>query len=273
MDEVKYREHKILLAPNRLQTTADFSRFWEKVKAVAAKSNVSIDAEPRSVALSVRRVSFYDTKTFDLYRNAFILRKRVHYVASLPTDHELTFKFRHPDLGRAQAIDIRPTDEGRSKIKFKEEVMQPRDGAPGLRSVYSHNYVDEMRDLTIRRRFGALAEQFPVLATLGASNDAAIVLVNDRTVEEQEAKTGTLHFGHGYTADSSIAVWLDAGTRAPIAGEFSFQSRFESLGAIDPAAKQRSERFFLSLQSDLPKWLAPGATKTSLIYGAGVGHE
>ena len=111
------------------------------MKDVAEKCDVQVRKEPRDLEFAMRRVLFFDTVDFDLYKNAFILRKRVVMTAGFTKAHESTFKFRHPEFRKSQSVDIRRAIGDSEIVKFKEEILLPSDGSNGFRSVYSHNHV------------------------------------------------------------------------------------------------------------------------------------
>src|SRR6185295_12159075 len=88
----------------------------------------------------IREVVFLDTADFRLYKNAFILRRRIAYEDGFPVgDPEVVFKFRHPDLQKAAELDVRPNIPGVYKIKFKAEALPLKDKIGGIRLLYSHN--------------------------------------------------------------------------------------------------------------------------------------
>lgn len=274
MDKITYCEYKLLVSAERLRSRSDFAAFWSGVKTVAQHCDVDVRKDPRDLELNLRRVCFYDTAGYDLYRNAFILRRRIAMAAGLADAHETTFKFRHGELARAGAVDVRrsPSDDG--GIRFKEEVLPPRDGSVGLRSIFSHNYIHRSQEASpMPERFSQLAAAFPSLAALAVAPDAPISLVNSRTIEETGCDTGTLVFARGYEAKSSIAVWRDRATERPLVGEFSFQAKFEDRDAVPEKHRERSLRFYMRLQSEMRDWLAAGTTKTALIYATDAGHD
>ncbi len=274
MDKVRYCEYKLLVKADRLRSTEDFEQFWRKVKSVADHCDVDVRKEPRDLRLGMRRVLFYDTAKFDLYRNAFILRKRITMDAGFATLHETTFKFRHPELSAARAVDVGRLTGDKGVIKFKEEVLSPRDGSSGFRSVFSHNHVHMCDDAEPdHTRFSQLTAEFPALAALEVAADSPLVIVSGKTVEETGSDTGMLVFGRDYAAKSSIAIWRERATERGLIGEFSFQTRFRDREEIPEKYRERSHRFFTRLQVDLRDWLSVGSTKTALIYDTATGHE
>src|SRR5260221_5659751 len=141
-DVVHYREYKILLKPDRFTSKNGFLEFWKEASHTLKKLGLQVDVDPHAFDSQVREVLFYDTPQFDLFNHHFILRKRTFYDQGWPrADHELTFKFRAPDLKTAAAIDVRPQLGGHDVIKFKEEVLLDREHLGGMRSVDSHGVV------------------------------------------------------------------------------------------------------------------------------------
>ena len=228
---------------------------------------VSADQRPR--AHNVREVLFYDTGRFDLYNNSFILRTRRFFRDGWPQpEHELTFKFRHPDVNVAAAVDVGPRITCGHEIKFKEELLPLRKGVGGIRSLFSHNSVLDSPAVTLAA-LGDIARVFPALRRLEVRPKARLDLVNRMAVEEVFADLGQLHFGHGLKAKMTLAVWRNRGTQTPLVGEFGFQCKFERYNELHHKAKKRSEDFFKRIQHVARKWAWLGTTKTAIVYGLG----
>src|SRR5262245_61040911 len=120
----------------------------------------------------IREVVFLDTNDFRLYKNAFILRRRICYEDGFPVgDPEVVFKFRHPDLQKAAELDVRPNIPGVYKIKFKAEALPLREKVGGVRMLYSHNVEFDMTQVedVDRTSLATLSHLFPCLAPLGKS--------------------------------------------------------------------------------------------------------
>src|SRR4029450_7562844 len=84
----------------------------------------------------LREVLFYDTARFALYESSFIMRRRTPHRDGWPTaDPALPVKFRNPALAKSAAIDLPPATERSSRIKFKEELLPPRDRPRAIRSL------------------------------------------------------------------------------------------------------------------------------------------
>ncbi|HZC45735.1 MAG TPA: hypothetical protein VE243_04620, partial [Candidatus Acidoferrum sp.] len=127
-DVVHYREYKILLQPDRFTSKNGFIEFWEMASRTLKKLGIRVDMDNHAFDSQVREVLFYDTPQFDLFNNHFILRKRTFYDQGWPRpEHELTFKYRHPELKKAAAVDVRPQLGGHEEVKFKEELLLERD--------------------------------------------------------------------------------------------------------------------------------------------------
>ena len=120
-DDLHYREYKILLRPERFTSPQAFKDFWHVVKGAAAENDVRIEEAGNAFVNQVREVLFFDTPAYDLYNNHFIVRLRTLYHDGWPMGTpELTVKFRHAELERAAAVDIRPALAGETRIKFKQ---------------------------------------------------------------------------------------------------------------------------------------------------------
>jgi hypothetical protein len=266
-DNIRYREYKILLRPDRVGDADGFEKFWHKIETIADACRIDIKRNKAGFTPQTRDVLFYDTQGFELYRNAFILRQRTRHDRTQPeNEHELTVKYRHPNLKKVEGLDLHPTFSGDGRIKFKEEVLPLREEIGGLRSLYSHNCVALAPDAGLPRSLHDLLRSFPALGTFGIGRSASVSLVNDLTVEETEVEPGVFDFGHGYEAKATIALWRDRATRSAMVGEFGFQAKFHDLDEIHQKALARSEEFFRAVQTEAPKWLHLGTTKTALVY-------
>ena len=268
MADIHYREYKILLRPERLFNPHQFEVCWNRVGAIAAALNVGVVASKDGFKRRVREVLFYDTPGHDLYRNAFILRKRTFYNDGwADPDHELTLKFRLADHQAAAKANIVSRLHRTADIKFKEELLPLQEGVGGMRSLFSHNCVLLSPDLVLNQGLDRIAAVFPILADHFPSSDGArMALVNNLSVEEVQVNCGSFDFGHGLVAKASIAVWRDRSTQTPIVGEFAFQAKFDRYDALHAKAIARSEAFFKAVQTQAQDWVQLGATKTALVY-------
>src|SRR5215468_6919895 len=150
LHEVRYLECKLILRPNHFTSRDSLFDFTKVLRRPAKESGVDFDTvgfidEP----LKIREVLFLDTPDFELYNNAFILRRRIPYKDGFPTgDPEVVFKYRHPDLQKAAEIDVRPRIKGDYRIKFKAEALPLKDGLGGIRMLFSHNVEFGMSSLS-----------------------------------------------------------------------------------------------------------------------------
>ena len=270
LDEVHYREYKILLKAIHFARPEGFEEYWKIIKHVGKKLGVGVDTNPDGFKHLVRRVLFYDTPNFDLYNNAFILRKRTFYNDGWPEiDHELTVKFRHRDLEVAAAADIHPRLDGTSKVKFKEELLPVKTALGSMRSLYSHNCELISPNIVLNEGLADIAKVFPAMAKIDVSPSTKIDLVNNVTVEEVQVNVGNFDFGHGMEAKATIAIWRNRATETSLVGEFAFQTKFERINELHHKAKELSETFYRDIQTAAPDWVELGTTKTAMVYGMG----
>ncbi len=280
-DDVHYLEAKIILNGHRFTALQDFFSFARIVARVAKREGVSFDPEAgRGVRPQIREVLFFDTADFDLYRNAFILRRRVTYVDGFPVgEPELVFKYRHPDRETAAAMDVRPQINGLYKVKFKEEILPLKNRLGGVRSLFSHNvqFPFRPRGLNDPMSPDMLVRAFPALTPLVEKNPQRIALVNQTAVEEVLLDLGPLDFGKGMVAPCNVSLWRTRGEQFHLVGEFSYQVRYAKASDMNPKALERSNAFFRALQDEARDWIQLGTTKTAAVYhlkGAGpASHE
>ena len=269
-DVIHYREYKILLQPERFTSKRDFLEFWEDVEKSAKKLNLKIDFDKHAFHSQVREVLFYDTPAFDLYNNHFILRKRTFYDEGWPrAEHELTLKYRNPELKAAARVDVRPHLGGHHEVKFKEELLLERDHLGGMRTVYSHGCVLISPKIELDRGIEDIAAAFPALQSVDVHPKTTIELVNSVAVEEVQNTIGFIHFAHHYKGKATIAVWRNRALEKSLSGEFAFQCKFERLEEVHTSSLELSEEFYKQVQLDCAEWIRLGTTKTAMVYGLG----
>lgn len=270
MEDIHYREYKILLRPEQFYAPKRFADYWDEVETVARKLGVAVTTNKHAFDRQVREVLFYDTPNFDLYRNSFILRKRTFYDDGWPRpEHELAVKFRSPDRAKAGAVDMVPRMVGDAEVKFKEELLPLKTELGGMRSLYSHNCVVISPNVVLNQGVRNILDVFPAMKMVDMDQDAKIDLVNNMAVEEIQVDPGYFDFGHGFAAKATIAIWRDRASESSLVGEFAFQAKFQHYDEIHRKAEQLSEDFFRSLQTLAPEWVQLGTTKTAMIYGFG----
>jgi hypothetical protein len=277
-DDLHYREYKILLRPERFTSPQAFKDFWQVVKRVAKEFDVKLEEADNAFVNHVREVLFFDTPDFDPYNNHFIVRLRTLYHEGWPAGTpELTVKFRHPEFGRAAAVDIRPALAGETRIKFKEELLPQQDRLGEIRSIYSHNSVLALPREAMNFALQNITHAFPAFGGIEEKGAAPIELVNDMAVEEVQVNVGLAHFGHHYKGKTTIAVWRSRKLEQPVCGEFAFQCKFSKSDEIQAGVMEKSVAFHKELQKTAEDWVLLGTTKTALVYGIGnkpvVNHE
>ena len=269
-DQITYVEAKLILKPDRFVSVDSFRQFGKLVQKTAKRLGVGFIADREaSMRPQVREIVFVDTPDFALYKNAFILRRRISYLDGFPVgDPEIVFKYRHPEEVKATAVDVRPKIEGKYRIKFKAEVLPLKDSIGGYRILFSHNC-----------QFGAsqvhqgeatsmmtLTKIFPPLADLKAPGEEQVKLVNGGIVEEVLLPLGQLDFGKGLVAKCDVSLWRTRGEHKSLVGEFAFQAKFSNRAEIAQKQKKLAAQFYVSLQRDVQDWLQLGCTKTAMVY-------
>jgi hypothetical protein len=270
LDRVQYLEAKLILKPDRFTSVQAFRDFGKIMQRTAKKVGVGfIEDRESGLRPEIREIIFGDTPDFRLYNNAFILRRRICYVDGFPVgDPEIVFKFRHPDEGKATALDVRPKIAGKYRIKFKAEVLPLKDQVGGYRILYSHNCqfgLSQMHDED-KTSMATIVKVFPALAFIKKSDNERICLVNEGIVEEVLLPLGQLDFGKGVLAKCDISLWRTRGEHKPLVGEYAFQAKFDRREDIAEKQKKLAAQFYITLQRDLEDWLALGVTKTGMVY-------
>jgi hypothetical protein len=268
LDDITYLEAKLILKPDLFTSAKALRDFGKIVQKTAAAMNLGFTLDPEfDLPPKIREIVFADTSDFALYGAAFILRRRIAYREGFPVGApEYVLKFRHPELDRAAALDMRPR-VGKYRIKFKAELLPLKDRAGGARVLYSHNCqfglgqakgADWMAIETLR-------EFFPALGNLELKGER-VTLVNGGIVEEVLLPIGLLTFGNGLMAKCDVALWRTRGEHYPLVGEFAFQAKFPSIAAVAAKPRELCENFYIALQHAVDDRLALGLTKTGMVY-------
>jgi hypothetical protein len=269
LDEVQYLECKLILKPDRFTTAKVFLDYGRLVAKTAKQFGISFTNKGVELKPAIREVVFLDTADFRLYNHAFILRQRIAYESGFPaSEPEIVFKFRHEDMNKAAALDVRPNIAGNYRIKFKGEALPLKDQVGGYRMLFSHNAQFPLSQAPEgdRESMATLARVFPALEVLKSSKTDRVELVNQTIVEEVLQDLGVLDFGKGITADANVGIWRERGTHHPLCGEFAFQAKFKRQDDVDDKAINRCQQFFIALQQSGHDWLLLGTTKTGLVY-------
>ena len=273
-DVIHYREYKILLKPDRFTSKEGFMQFWDSVAKTIKKFDLKVELDQEAFHSQVREVLFYDTPHFDLYNNHFILRKRTFYEEGWPrADHELTIKYRSPELKDAASVDVRAMAAGHDEIKFKEELLLDRKQLGGIRSVYSHGCVLTSPKIELDRGVEDITRVFPTLKKIDIRPRTKMELVNNVAVEEVQNTLGIIHFGHHFRGKTTIAIWRSRALEKSLSGEFAFQCKFDRLEEVHKDSIKASEEFYKQVQLDCAEWIKLGTTKTAMVYGLGEGNR
>ena len=254
LDEVQYLECKLILKPDRFTAAKVFLDYGKLVATTAKEFGVGFTNKGVVLKPAIREVVFLDTADFRLYNNAFILRRRIAYELGFPVgEPEIVLKFRHEDMQKAAALDVRPKFAGNYRIKFKAEALPLKDRVGGYRLLYSHNAQFPLSQAPEgdRELMGTLARVFPALEALKTSDTNRVELVNQTIVEEVLQDLGVLDFGKGITVDSNVSIWRERGTHHPLCGKFAFQAKFKRRDEIHEKAINRCQQFFIALQQSL----------------------
>jgi hypothetical protein len=270
--ELQYLACKLILRPNHFTSRKSLFDFGDVIQGPAAQHGVVFSMkEYLDAPVKVREVLFLDTPDARLYKNAFILRRRIPYKDGFPIgEPEVVFKFRHENLQTTAETDVRPHIQGDYTLKFKIQALPLKDRLGGIRMLYSHNVQFPRSHL----RSGAadvlsmktIMEVFPVLKQLKFEPDERVELVGDTMIEEVLQDIGVLDFGQGITAKVNVSLWRTRGEHRPLIGEFAYQVKLQSRKDERLQAMQRAEEFFLSLQYAAKDWIALDATKTGIVY-------
>ena len=264
---VTHREFKLLLKPEKFPHRRSLLEFNELLARTAKM--LGVDYEPvESLDTQLRVVQFYDTKSEELRKHKLIFRIRQIRQGGWPDESwELTFKCRAPEYDTAAAFNTDTTMTKLQKKKFKEELI--RGDAPGtMKRIFSNNVIVEYPEIQVEFPVSRLAEYLPHFGSLGLDPNETLSIVAGAKVFELQSTLGTLNFGHGVSAHTSLAVWARPlpDTFEPLIAEFGYSTRVVG-DEHNEKAQKRADDFFKALQLPLKDYLAEGTTKTALIYG------
>ena len=269
-DVLQYREYKLLLRADRFPRSQEFHKFWKITRRVA-----------KGLGIAIRKRG--KPPKFRLYNHGFILRRRTFYANGVPQpEHELTLKFRDPDLKTTAEVDVRPLLPCINVVKLKEEVLLPYDKIEGMSIIYSHGCELDTPNTILTQNFETICQVFPALLRTGAKAKTALSVVNGIAIEEVLVNFGEIDFGGKMTAKATLAIWRNRMTQENFIGEYGFQLKFRAPEDFRGKPKELSEAFYLGLQHEAPDWIQigttkTGTTKTAMIYRMGktpvVSHE
>jgi len=269
-DKVQYLESKIILKPDRFTSIDSFRQFGKLVQATAGELDIEFISHCKNGAPpQIREIVFGDTPDFRLYNHSFILRRRIRYECGFPLgDPEVVFKFRHPDLETAAAVDVRPNIAGNYRLKFKVEALPLKEELGGFRLLYSHNCVFGLSQMHEGDKLSmqTLTRVFPALSMLKRTEEERVKLVSEAIIEEVLLDLGVLKFGKGNSAACNVALWRTRGEHRPLVGEFAYQMKFDSASDLHEKTRKLCEQFFVSLQFAVRDWVSLGTTKTGMVY-------
>jgi hypothetical protein len=166
-----YKKFKLPLDRRRLADPKGLAEIWDIVRRAADVTDVGLSESDSPKQMRVRTVIFYDTNKFDLYRDNFVLRKRISLARDDSSHQELVFKFRHPDRHTTESVDPRPVAEIPHTVRFNEQVLPSLHNNRGIRRIFWHGckILEPWRLENVP--YGRLAEAFPALRRRGADPD------------------------------------------------------------------------------------------------------
>ena len=270
LDEVKYLECKIILRPNHFTSRQSLFDFGKVLRRPAKESGVGFDTKGfADEPLQIREVLFLDTADFQLYNNAFILRRRIPYQDGFPTgDPEIVFKYRHTDLQTTAEMDVRPRITGNYQIKFKAEALPLKDGLGGIRMLYSHNVEFGLSSLRESDR----ASMDTIVRVLQQSSRSGGPRTRRSNWSAGRSSRRCFRISGCWTSGRASPPWptwrcgATAATTVRSSGSSRCRIKFKRREELNERAVMRGKAFFLSLQNAARDWVALGATKTGVVY-------
>jgi len=263
------REFKLLLKPEGLDQRSQINRLVHLINAFCETSKVEL-LPTDNAATSLRNVYFYDSKAHDMLSHKVILRIRESRRTVWVDDWcEVTLKCRADSFEHAISLNPTPKSVYHFKLRLKEELLRA-DGIGSVRKIYSNNAIIESVPVeeVFERSFDSIVEHFPGLSKLKIPGKTPMPVVGGRNNKILEAllPIGDLVFGEGVQAHLDVSIWMRSAGE-PIIGELAFAYRVTDANRDNTKAHKLADKFFVSLQQAIPKWLSDGSTKTALVFG------
>lgn len=258
---VSSRECKMLLLAAKFSDhKAAMKDFWYLVDRAGSAVGLKvkkIDASDREKTF--REVSFMDTKNFDLYKNCYILRRRVE-----DGDIGMTLKYRNPDLVASSKADVSPAAGHDEKTAMDEDVVVKEKMFERVFSKSGKTVVKADSEPTI----GAYAEVYPGMLKLGIPEKTPLSVVNGVKIDETNIEYGSIHLSKNVKAEAFFTIWRIEGSDDVFIVEFSYRYKFEDSPSEEEllVAHHASDKFLGKLRDSAKSWLAVGLTKTGMVY-------
>lgn len=264
-------EYKLLLNADKFEDYEQgFTEYWGFVKEVAAAEGIPVLEKENPLKLSHKQVSFWDTEDLDLRKNSFLLRRKSKYKGDeIKSGYEFGLKFRQPDPATTLSKDL-TMSEGYvpkfDRIELESDIVyySAKNGGDDVTYAVSNSVqLDDMPSNT----YGGFVEIYPVLATLGISNDAVLSMVGGVPVEEWMVKPGKLDFGDGLYGRMDMSVWIVQTEAGELRiAEFSFDHDFIQDRSYDAEAMKRCTSFINKLNDYKPDWSEVGKLKAAYLF-------
>lgn len=263
--QITSREFKILLKPDVFATrNLGFQDIWENITSLAKEMGIIITENSSPYLEEEGEVTYLDTQTNDLYKQNYILRKRIRYNNGDPASHgELMLKYRSNDVDLAVAADVASSPGFKAKEKLEQDINMDGNRIGSLKGVFSHSNSIKKIQLSVDNSVADYTVMFPGLEKLNSDPKALLFPVNHITAHEYSVYPGSLEFNSGLIAKVELSVWYIAGRQSPEIGEISLSYSMKNSSRKSVAD---SERFFTELQKRIESKMVPGMTKTELVY-------
>lgn len=221
-----------------------------------------------------RLVRFWDTRACTLGGDGFALRERVDLDQhGRPADeHELTLKFRSPDLFLAAAMGL---DDHAGKSKFEEDVgaLAVRDASKQMvvavpassRAQFSRSFKRAVAADGAPRTLDEVDRLYPGFAAdlrlVAGPIDMAAALEAGADFRELVYESSKLSVGGDAKAEFALTIWYRDADAAPALAEISFAYATDD-GAVTGETAHRARELLLAMQA--MTWADPAApTKTA----------
>ncbi len=264
--QITSREFKLLLKPDAFtKRNRGYQSIWESLTSLAKERGIAVTENSNPYLEEEGTVTYLDTRTNDLYKQNYILRKRIQYDNGAPKRHgELMLKYRSHDVNLAAAADVTSTLKAKAKDKLEQDINMEGIRIGSLQGIYSHSNSIKKIQLPVENSVADYAAFFPGLANLTRDATTVLLPVNDITAHEYTISPGSLIFDSRLIAKVELSVWYIDGEQSPEIGEISFSYRLKN---SSPKSVEESESFFKELQKRIEENILPGMTKTDFVYG------
>jgi len=241
--EVRAREYKFLISPQRIQPTpeATLREVWHRVQASAARHGFTVTEKPVDpMKIETSTKAYLDTRDQALWSRGYIIRVTTQEADGKPDAlASVTVKAIHPDPSRTLATPLAVVGAGKVRLGAEENIGFGPDGQLG-------DYLEKGASFSVPAgslagsTLGDVGRYLPELLRLGLPADTVLMR---KPVRSYQVKPGTLVLGGGKPIAITMEGWSTSEGGPPVAYDVSFG--YSSAQAFGTSEADRAARRFM----------------------------